>query len=146
MANKMTVIVNANTEGMTVTARAGKHEFIIDEGKHMGGQDLGPNPLQTILGALAACENVTARFVAREMNFDLQDITFKISGQFDPRGFMGDSTVRPYFETVSVEATVTTNESMDRIRELQEKVEARCPVYTMLKAANIKLEDEWIKA
>ncbi|OIJ18912.1 osmotically inducible protein C [Anaerobacillus alkalidiazotrophicus] len=146
MENKMKLMVNAKTEGITVTARAGKHEFIIDEGKHMGGQDLGPNPLQAVLGALAACENVTARFVAREMNFDLQDLSFKIKGQFDPRGFMGDPTVRPYFETISVEATIATSESEDRVKELQEKVEARCPVYTMLKAAGVELTDEWVKA
>ena len=144
--NKMTLMVNAKTEGITVTAKAGKHEFIIDEGKQMGGQDLGPNPLQSVLGALAACENVTARFIAREMNFDLQDISFKIKGEFDPKGFMGDPSVRPYFEKVTVEATVTTSESEDRIKEMQEKVESRCPVYTMLKAANVELNDTWTKA
>lgn len=146
MENKMKLMVNAKTEGITVTARAGKHEFIIDEGKHMGGQDLGPNPLQAVLGALAACENVTARFVAREMNLNLQDLSFKIKGQFDPRGFMGDPTVRPYFETISVEAIIATSESEDRVKELQKKVEARCPVYTMLKAAGVELTDEWVKA
>ncbi len=146
MANKMTVLVNAKTEGITVTAKAGKHEIIIDEGAHMGGKDSGANPLQTVLAALAACENVTARIVARELNFDLQDLTFKIKGQFDPRGFMGDPSVRPYFEDVSVEAIVTTSETEDRVRELQEKVEARCPVYTMLKAANVQLNDQWLKA
>ncbi|UCZ52169.1 OsmC family protein [Bacillus shivajii] len=146
MANKMNIMVNAETEGITVTAKAGKHEFIIDEGNQMGGQDLGPNPLQSVLGSLAACENVTARMVAREMNFDLQDITFKMKGQFDPKGFMGDPSVRPYFEAVTVEATVTTSESDDRLKELQEKVESRCPVYTMLKAADVEMNDTWIKA
>jgi putative redox protein len=144
--NKMTLLVNATTEGITVKASTPKHEFIIDEGKHMGGQDLGPNPLQVVLGALAACENVTARVVAREMNFDLQDLTFKIKGQFDPRGFMGDPNVRPYFENITVEVAVKTSESEERIQELKEKVESRCPVYTMLKAANVEMNDHWYKA
>lgn len=145
MANKMKLMVSAKTEGITVRATAGKHQFIIDEGKQMGGKDLGSNPLQSVLGALAACENVTARFIAREMKFDLQDISFEINGQFDPRGFMGDPSVRPYFETVTVNATVKTNETEERMKELQEKVEARCPVYTMLKAANVELIDTWTK-
>lgn len=146
MANKMNLLVKATTEGITVKAKAGKHEFIIDEGAQMGGQDLGPNPLQSVLGSLAACENVTARFVAREMDFDLQDISFTMKGQFDPRGFMGDPTVRPYFESVTIEAVVTTSESDERVKELQHKVEARCPVYTMLKAADVQLHDTWKKA
>lgn len=146
MANKMTLNVKAKTEGITVVANTGKHEFTIDEGKQMGGKDLGPNPLQSVLGSLAACENVTARFVAREMKFDLQDLSFNISGQFDPRGFMGDASVRPYFESITVESTITTSESEERINELKEKVEARCPVYTMLKAANVEMNDTWTKA
>ncbi|UII56298.1 OsmC family protein [Cytobacillus spongiae] len=146
MANKMTLKVNATTEGITVRANTGKHEFFIDEGKQMGGQDLGPNPLQSVLGALAGCENVTARFIAREMNFHLEDITFEINGTFDPKGFMGDATVRPYFERVTVEAKVKTEETDDRIKELQQKVESRCPVYTMLKAANVEMNDTWTRA
>ncbi|MGJ7035488.1 OsmC family protein [Anoxybacillus eryuanensis] len=144
--NKMVFIVQATVEGITTHVKAGKHEFVIDEAKQMGGQDLGANPLQMVLGALAACENVTARVVAKEMNFDLQDMTFVVKGQIDPRGFMGDSSVRPYFENVSVEVAVKTNESEERIQQLKEKVEARCPVYTMLKAAGVQMNDQWYKA
>ncbi|WP_297991159.1 OsmC family protein [Anoxybacillus sp.] len=144
--NKMTFIVQATVEGVTTRVKAGKHEFVIDEARQMGGQDLGANPLQMVLGALAACENVTAHVVAREMNFDLQDMTFTVKGQFDPRGFMGDSSVRPYFEHVSVEVAVKTNESEERIQQLKEKVEARCPVYTLLKAAGVQMNDQWYKA
>ncbi|WP_084221318.1 OsmC family protein [Anoxybacillus thermarum] len=144
--NKMTFIVQATTEGMTTRAKAGKHEFVIDEAKQMGGQDLGANPLQMLLGALAACENVTARVVARETNFDLQDMTITVKGQFDPRGFMGDSSIRPYFEQVFVEVVVKTEESEERIQQLKEKVEARCPVYTLLKSAGVQMNDQWYKA
>ena len=119
-----------------------KNEFIIDEGKQMGGQDLGPNPLQSVLGSLAACENVTARIAAREMNFNLEEISFEVKGTFDPRGFMGDPNIRPYFESVIVEAKVKTNESDERIKELQQKVESRCPVYT----ANVEMNDTWTQA
>lgn len=146
MTNKMTLKVTAQTEGITVKAHTGKNEFIIDEGTQMGGQGLGPNPLQSVLGALAACENVTARTVAREMNFTIDDLSFDIKGQFDPRGFMGDASVRPYFESITVEAKIQTSESAERIKELQEKVESRCPVYTMLKAANVQMNDTWTKA
>nr|MBA5585095.1 OsmC family protein [Anaerobacillus isosaccharinicus]QOY38464.1 OsmC family protein [Anaerobacillus isosaccharinicus] len=48
--------------------------------------------------------------------------------------------------TISVEARITTSENDERLKELQEKVEARCPVYTMLKAANVELSDHWKKA
>ncbi|AOM82711.1 OsmC family protein [Salisediminibacterium beveridgei] len=135
--------IKAKSEGLKVEAEAGNHALVLDEGSQMGGKDQGPNPLQTTLSALASCENVTAHMAAKEMNFDLKGIEFDISGKFDPKGFMGDPNVRPYFETVTVNAKVRTSESEERLKELQERVEARCPVYTMMKAADVDLQDTW---
>ncbi|WP_243646980.1 hypothetical protein [Scopulibacillus darangshiensis] len=59
---------------------------------------------------------------------------------------MGDPEVTRYFENVVIEARVKTEESEDRVKELQEKTDQRCPVFTMLKAACIELEPDWTKA
>lgn len=142
----MTFQIKAQSEGLKVEAKAGNHSLTLDEGSQMGGKDQGPNPLQATLSALASCENVTAHMAAKEMNFDLQGIAFEISGKFDPKGFMGDPEVRPYFQSVEVKAVVKTSESDERIQELQEKVESRCPVYTMMKAAKVEMKDQWTKA
>lgn len=100
----------------------------------------------TLLSALAGCENVIANMVAKEMDFDLQGIEFDIRGEFDPRGLMGEAGIRPYFEKVTVEAKVKTNESEERIQELQEITDSRCPVYTTLKAAGVEMVPHWVKA
>lgn len=143
---KMTFNVSAVNEGLAVKAKTGNHEIILDEGTHVGGLDSGPNPMQNLLASLAACENVVAHMAAKEMTFDLQGLTFNVSGSFDPRGFMGDLSVRPYFEEITVDVIVKTNESDARIKELQDIVEARCPVHTMMKAADVKMIDSWVKA
>ncbi|SDB82664.1 Uncharacterized OsmC-related protein [Pelagirhabdus alkalitolerans] len=143
---KMKFNVKAENEGLAITAKTGKHEVVLDEGSQMGGKDSGPNPMQNTLASLSSCENVTAHIAAKEMKFDLQGLSFDISGSFDPRGFMGDPNVRPYFEEVTVNVKVTTSESDERIKELQEKVESRCPVYTMFKAAGVEMNDTWTKA
>ncbi|PSL44447.1 putative OsmC-like protein [Salsuginibacillus halophilus] len=137
--------VKGQSEGLKLTATAGDHELVLDEGSQMGGKNEGPNPLQTSLAALASCENVTANMVAKEMGFDLQSIHFDVEGEFNPKGFMGQEGVRPYFQTVTVNAVVETSESEERLKELQEKVEARCPVYTMMKAADVTMQDTWTK-
>jgi uncharacterized OsmC-like protein len=131
--------ITAVSEGMQTRARSKNHTLIIDEPPHMGGKDEGPNPLGTLLSALAGCENVIANMVAKEMNFDLQGIEFDIRGEFDMRGLMGDPNVRPYFEKVTINAKVKTSESEERIKELQEKTDSRCPVYTTLKAAGVEI-------
>jgi uncharacterized OsmC-like protein len=59
---------------------------------------------------------------------------------------IGDSSVRPYFEHVSVEVAAKTSENGERIQQLKEKVKARCPVYTLLKAAGVQMNDQWYEA
>lgn len=145
MSEKMTFNVTGTTDKMKADLRSKQHEIIIDEPPEMGGSNKGPDPIANLLASLAGCENVIANMVAQEIEFDLQSIEFDINGELDPRGLMGDGSVQPYFEKVQVYAKVATSESQDRIDELKEKVDARCPVYTMLKAAGVELEANWTK-
>jgi putative redox protein len=140
---KSVVRIEGNSEGMKTEVKAANHTVIIDEPEKMGGQDQGPDPLSTMLGALAGCENVIANLVAKEMVFDLQSIQFEVKGDIDFRGLMGDPTVKPYFTKVEVHAKVKTSENEERLKELQEKTDARCPIYTTLQAAGIELVPNW---
>lgn len=146
MATKVKVHVTGKSEGMRSDLNAGKHTVIIDEPANMGGTDTAADPLATLLSALAGCENVIANLVAKEINFDLSGIEFDVKGLIDPRGLMGDKSVQPYFEKVTIEAKVKTTETQDRIDELQRLTDERCPVYTTFKAAGIELEPKWVKA
>ncbi|MBM7701303.1 OsmC family protein [Metabacillus iocasae] len=146
MATKTKVQVTGNTDGMQTVLTAGKHKVVIDEPKNMGGKDEAADPLATLLSSLAGCENVIANMVAKEIQFDLQGIEFDIKGILDTRGLMGDKSVKPYFEKVTIEAKVKTSETQERVDELQRITDERCPVYTTLKAAGIELEPKWTKA
>jgi putative redox protein len=141
----MKFAITGEAKGMQTIVKTGEHQLTIDEPENMGGTDTGADPLSSLLGTLAGCENVIAHFVAKEMDFNLDGISFDIKGELDSRGLMGDQEVRPYFEKVQIEARVQTNESEERIKELQEKTDQRCPVYTMMKAAGVKLEAKWIR-
>lgn len=143
---KMKFQVTGKNTGLKSVVKAGKHEIIVDEAPQMGGNNEGPNPLQYMLSALVGCGNVVAHLVAKEMNFDLQELSFEATGEFDPRGFMGDPNVRTYFETVTVNVKVETTESEERLQKLKEQVEARCPVYGTFRAANVELKGAWTKA
>ncbi|PRO66029.1 OsmC family protein [Alkalicoccus urumqiensis] len=146
MSQSMKFHVTAQTEGMKADIQSKDHKLVIDEPQNMGGTDEGADPLSTLLGALAGCENVVANMAAKEMEFDLQKIEFEVDGELDPRGLMGTADVRPYFNTVSVRAVVHTSESDERIQELKEKTDARCPVFTSLKVAGVDMNAEWTKA
>ena len=146
MENKMKIYITAETNGVQTVAKAGKHTVIVDEPVNMGGKDEGADPLSTFLSALAGCENVIANLVAKEIHFDLQRIEFDVTGILDPRGFMGEPNVKPYFEKVIIHAKVKTSETQERVNELQKITDQRCPIFTTLKAAGIELEVNWTKA
>ncbi len=138
--------ITAVSKGMNTTGKSHDHTVVIDEPANMGGTDEGANPLATLLISLAGCENAIANFVAKEIDFDLQGIDFEINGDIDPKGMMGDKSVRPYFQKITVNAKVQTSESEDRIKELQEIVDSRCPIYTTMVAADVEMVPNWVKA
>jgi putative redox protein len=143
---KAIVKITSITDGVQTITQAHQHRVITDEPEKVGGKDQGPNPLEVLLAALAGCENVLANMIAKEIDFDLQGISFKIKAEFDPLGLRGEPSVRPYFETVYVQADVATNEDQSRITELQTKVDNRCPVISMMRAAGINMVAEWRKS
>lgn len=143
---KMTVQVEGTGTEMRTDAIAGKHKIAIDEPVSMGGKDSAIDPLSAFLASLIGCENVMAQIIAKEMNFDLQGISFKVEGEIDTSGLMGNLEVNPYFEKVSVKAFVETSESQERIDEMRAAVDLRCPVFRTIKDAGIPIENEWVKA
>ncbi|MBO0962465.1 OsmC family protein [Neobacillus sp. MM2021_6] len=146
MGQLMDFKVEGKGNGMRLDAVAGKHGIAIDEPVSFGGKDSAIDPLSTFLSSLIACENVMAQLIAQEMKFDLQGISFNVEGSLDLAGLMGDLTVKPYFQEVKVKAVVETSETQERINELQESVDLRCPVFRTLKDAGIPVENQWVKA
>jgi uncharacterized OsmC-like protein len=119
--------------------------FVTDEPVAHGGTGNGPSPLQTVLGALCGCESVTFHRTAAELGFEYESISYAAEFTIDIRGRMGNREVRPHFQTVRLEATVITEESEERLREVVAETEARCPVFNLISDAGVKLEARWIR-
>jgi uncharacterized OsmC-like protein len=126
---------------MSTEIDCGEHGYLVtDEPVAHGGTGGGPSPLQTVLGAPAGCESVTFNRTAAELDFDYESITYEAEFTIDIRGRLGSRSVRQHFQTVRLEATVLTRESEDRLREIVEETEARCPVYNLINDAGVNLE------
>lgn len=135
-----------NEAGMKTVVDCGEFgQFVTDEPAPHGGTGEGPSPLQVVLGALCGCEAVTFRRTASELGFDYSGIQFEGAFTIDIRGRMGVVGVRPHFQTVRVQATVRTDESEDRLRQVVEDTERRCPVHNLLSDARVNLEMVWIR-
>ncbi len=119
--------------------------FATDEPIAHGGTSEGPSPLQTVLGALCGCESVTFNRTSTEMGFAYERIDFEAAFTIDIRGRLGERGVTQHFQSVKLQAVVTTNESTERLAEVVEETEARCPVFNLINDANVKLDVQWVR-
>lgn len=140
------VLSATNRAGMYTEIDFGEYgTFATDEPIPHGGTGEGPSPLATVLGALCGCESVTFHRTATEMGFAYTEIEFEAEFTIDIRGRLGVEGVRPHFQTVRVQATVTTSETEAKLAEVVEETEKRCPVFNLLMDAGVKTEMLWVR-
>ena len=119
--------------------------MVTDEPIAHGGTGEGPSPLQAVLGALCGCEAVTFNRTAADLDFTYDGIEFEAEFTIDIRGRMGHEEVLPHFQTIRVQAVVTTDEAEDRLAEVVEETERRCPVFNLVTDAGVKTQMLWIR-
>lgn len=66
-------------EGLAVKLTDGRHEWLADEPLGAGGTDLGPDPYELLLGALAACTCVTIAGYCRHKGLALHSVSASLS-------------------------------------------------------------------
>lgn len=116
-------------DAVASTVAVGQYSVEVDEPPALGGENKAPNPVEYYLASLLSCQIVTWRFWAEKLGITVDDISARAEGDLDVRGFFGfDDSVRSGFGEVRVMVSVTGPESPKRYRELQEAVDAHCPV------------------
>ncbi|MGM7637375.1 OsmC family protein [Bacillus sp. Hm123] len=117
--------------------------IIMDESESLGGTNQGANPMEYVLAALTGCASFMISIISKEKNFQYSGMEFENSGVLDVRGLMGVLDVSPHFQRVRYRVQLTTEESIERVEELRQEVERRCPVYNMLKDSGIQMDSIW---
>lgn len=119
-----------------VAVRARGHEITVDEPPVLGGSDVGANPVEHALIALASCQAITYRFWAAQLGIELEDLEVIAEGDLDVRGFFGfDDGVRPGFTSVRLKVIPSGPEPAERYQQLADAVDAHCPVYDLFSHA-----------
>lgn len=119
--------------------------IIVDEPANLGGTDEAPNPVEYVLAGLTSCTSVMISLIAKEQNFAYSAVNFSNNGTLDLRGISGDPDVSAHFQTVSYEVEITTEESDEKLADLIDAVEKRCPVLNLLKDAGVEVNAQWKK-
>jgi uncharacterized OsmC-like protein len=122
-------------EGVRSETRVRQFTLTVDEPPSLGGTDLGPNPVELVLAALATCQEITYRAYATALGVPLDRVSVKLEGDLDLRGFfaVGDDA-RPGFSAVRGVVKLESSASPAELARLKDIVDAHCPVLDILTA------------
>jgi uncharacterized OsmC-like protein len=100
-----------------------------------------------LLGALAACAQLTCQLVAAAMGVPTRNIGVTVSGEMDLQGTLGISKEVPIgFEAIRVQFQLDAPDATaEQLRVLQEKTEQYCVVLQTLSHPP-KIETDWSNA
>jgi uncharacterized OsmC-like protein len=126
---KFSVKAESKNETKVNVETPGGFKMVVDEPENQGGTNQGANPVEYVLTALAGCLNVVGHLVAKEMGFEIDSLSFEISGKLDPAKFMGKSEkARAGYQEINVKIDLKTEADAETINKWMEVVEKRCPV------------------
>ena len=110
----------------------------------VGGAGTGACSGDLLLGALAACAQVTCQMVATAMGIPYEHIGVTVEGDLDLRGTLGMAKDVPVgFETVRVHFDVNAPDATpDQLAALEEKAEQYCVVMQTLTQPP-SIETDW---
>ncbi|MBV9301586.1 MAG: OsmC family protein [Acidobacteriaceae bacterium] len=115
--------------------------------KGVGGNGTSGCSGDLLLGALAACAQITCQMVAAAMGIPTDDIEVMVEGDLDLQGTLGMSKTTPVgFESIRVKFDVRAPQAtQEQLTALQQKTEQYCVVMqTLLHPPRIK--NEWVDA
>jgi uncharacterized OsmC-like protein len=111
----------------------------------VGGAGTGACSGDLLLGALAACAQITCQMVATAMGIATERIEVTVEGDLDLRGTLGIAKdVRVGFEAIKMKYEIVAPlATAEQLRGLREKTEQYCVVMqTLLQPP--KVEAEWV--
>lgn len=127
---------NQGREGLHRRVAIPDFSVDVDEPESLGGTDGAPNPVEYALAALATCREITYRLHAAALGIPLRDVSVKLKGDLDLRGFFDvEKRIRPGFTEIRGSVTFDSDAAVDDLRQLKQVVDAHCPVLDLFQNA-----------
>jgi uncharacterized OsmC-like protein len=145
-ASRVTIKAHSNqtTTPMSCSVDIGRAIYQAEAHSGVGGAGTAACSGDLLLGALAACAQITCQMVATAMDISTQRIEVTVEGDLDLRGTLGISRevpvgfeqIRVHFDVDAPEATAT------QLEKLREKTEQYCVVMqTLIRPP--KIQNSW---
>ena len=146
--SKITLVAKgAQTDApVSCSVDLGRAIYKAEAHKGVGGAGAGACSGDLLLGALAACAQITCQMVAEAMSIPSERLAVTVEGDMDLRGTLGISKdVAVGFESIRLHFDITAPKATpEQIQALKEKTEQYCVVMqTLMKPP--KLQTEWVR-
>ena len=115
--------------------------------KGVGGQGTGACSGDLLLGALAACAQITCQMVAAAMAIPVEGIDVTVEGELDLQGTLGITKGAPVgFQKIKINFDIQApNATQEQLSALREKTEKYCVVMQTLENPP-KIENIWAQS
>jgi uncharacterized OsmC-like protein len=145
-SSRITLEAKAGQEDTPISCSVDVGQAIYEAEAHAGVGGTGEVACSgdLLLGALAACAQVTCQMVAEAMGIETEKIEVTVEGDMDLAGTLGISQDVPVgFETIRTTFDIVAPEATDeQLEDLRKKTEQYCVVYQTL-ANTPDLQTEW---
>jgi len=135
-ASRITLTAKGGESGAPITCSVDIGRAVYEAQAHagVGGAGTGACSGDLLLGALAACAQVTCQMVAAAMGIPTKSIAVTVDGDLDLSGTLGISKEAPVgFESIRLKVDVDAPDATpDQLRALAEKTEQYCVVMQTL--------------
>jgi uncharacterized OsmC-like protein len=125
----------AATDAMSCSVDIGRAVYAAQAHVGVGGMGTAACSGDLLLGALAACAQLTSQMVAANMGLVDLAISVDVEGDLDLRGTLGVPDVPVGFQEIRVRFGVRGDVAPDRLERLKERTERYCVVLQTLLAA-----------
>ena len=133
-----------NATPLSCSVDIGRALYQAEAHQGVGGSGAAACSGDLLLGALAACAQLTCQLVATAMGIPTQKIEVTVNGDMDLQGTLGISKTVPVgFESIRIDFRIDAPQATaEQLKALQEKTEQYCVVLqTMLHPP--KIESRW---
>lgn len=121
------------TDGFLAQVNIRDFNFLSDEPTDLGGTNQGPNPVEYVLGAFAACQEIVIKAYATVLGIEVSSVRVDVEGDLDLHGFLNLSDERAGFTGVRYTTTIETNETnSEKLKQLEHLSTTRCPVLDII--------------